>query len=265
MAIVVGGIAHDPDAGMIHLDDGGDALGGAEPEDGHIDRIRHGIAIERDDAERVAGQRQAANLGGAAVQHMKEDALALLHANGFSVAEHAAIDGEGVVADLVAVRHAFGERSFHRRLALIFERLHAGGRRKGVHGHVAAAAEGGLEFFQNEEDFAIVTARLVLRLDVDRSDLSAVLAGGEIGSGAIVRVIEAKARRLRHKGDATLAVRRDERRALFGGAIHIDRDELSVPVQLLGRVGVVEDVDGDGLTFFEAQQRSGELAVVSRG
>ena len=179
---------------MIHLDDGGNALGCAQPEDGNIDGIRHGIAIERNNPEGVTGKREAANLGGAAVQHMKQDALALLHAHGLSVAEHAAVDGEGVVADLVALRHAFGERGFHRRLALFFERLHAGGRRKGVHGHVSAAAEGGLEFFQDEEDFAIVTARLVLGLDVDRSDLSAVLAGGEIGSGAIVRVVEAKAR-----------------------------------------------------------------------
>ena len=137
--------------------------------------------------------------------------------------------------------------------------------RKGVDGHVSAAAEGRLEFFQDEEDLAIVTARLVLRLDVDRSDLAAVLARGEIGSSAIVRVVEAEARGLRHKRDATLAVRRNERRAFFGGAIHVDWHELSVPVQLLGRVGVVEDVDGDALSFLEAKQRSGELAVVSRG
>ena len=28
-AVVVGEVAHDPDAGVVHLDDGGDALGGA--------------------------------------------------------------------------------------------------------------------------------------------------------------------------------------------------------------------------------------------
>ena len=42
-------------------------------------------------------------------------------------------------------------------------------------------------------------------------------------------------------------------------------NELAVPVELLGRVGVVVDVDGDGLAFFEAQQRPGELAVVGGG
>ena len=83
--------------------------------------------------------------------------------------------------------------------------------------------------------------------------MSAVLACGEIGSGAIVGVVEAIARRLRHEGDATLAARGDEWRALFGGAINVDGYELSVPVQLLGRVSVVEDVDGDALTFFEPQ------------
>ena len=29
MAVVVGEVAHDPDAGVVHLNDGGDALGGA--------------------------------------------------------------------------------------------------------------------------------------------------------------------------------------------------------------------------------------------
>ena len=40
-----------------------------------------------------------------------------------------------------------------------------------------------------------------------------------------------------------LPVRRDEGRALLGGAIHVGGHELAVPVQLLGRVGVVENID----------------------
>ncbi len=78
MAVVVGEVAHDPDAGVIHFDDGGDALGGAEPEDGDGGGRGHRIAVERDDLEGVAGQREAANFGGAAVEDVEEDALALL-------------------------------------------------------------------------------------------------------------------------------------------------------------------------------------------
>ncbi len=78
MAVVIGGVAHDPDAGMIHLDDGGDALGGAEPEHGDCRGIGHGVAVECDDLELVAGKREAANFGGAAVEDVEQHALAWL-------------------------------------------------------------------------------------------------------------------------------------------------------------------------------------------
>ena len=63
-----------------------------------------GIAVHGDDGESVTGQREAANLGGAAVEHVEEHALALFYADRFAVAEHSAVDGEGVVADFVTVR-----------------------------------------------------------------------------------------------------------------------------------------------------------------
>lgn len=47
-------------------------------------------------------------------------------------------------------------------------------------------------------------------------------------------------------------------------AFYLDRggDHLAVPVEQFRSVGLVVDVDGDGLTLFEAQERAGELAVV---
>ena len=50
-AVVVVEIAQNPDAGMIHLHDGGDALGGSQPKHRNLRGIRHRIAIERDDFE----------------------------------------------------------------------------------------------------------------------------------------------------------------------------------------------------------------------
>ena len=44
-------------------------------------RIRHGISIQRDDLKGMTGQRQAANLSRASIQDMKQNALALLHAD----------------------------------------------------------------------------------------------------------------------------------------------------------------------------------------
>jgi hypothetical protein len=66
-AIIIGEIAHDPDARMIHFHNGGDTFRRSQPQDRHLRRVRHGIAIERDDLKRVARQCQAANLGSAFV------------------------------------------------------------------------------------------------------------------------------------------------------------------------------------------------------
>ena len=88
------------------------------------------------------------------------------------------------------MRHAFGERSFHGGFAGFLERFVSCGWRQEILSHVATAAESRLEFFQDEKNFAIVPAWIFFRLDVNRSNLAAVLAGREIGAGAIVRVIE---------------------------------------------------------------------------
>jgi hypothetical protein len=53
--IVVVDIAHNPDAGMVHLDDRRDTFGGAEPQHRHVRLPRHRIAIQRDHSENVAG------------------------------------------------------------------------------------------------------------------------------------------------------------------------------------------------------------------
>ena len=58
-------------------------------------------------------------------------------------------------------------------------------------------------------------------------------------------------------------MRRNERRAFFRGAIDIGGNKLPMPMQLLGRVGLVVNVDSDWFTFLEAEQRPRELAVVS--
>ena len=78
-------------------------------------------------------------------------------------------------------------------------------------------------------------------------------------------VIEAKAGRPGHEGDAAHAVRGHEGRAFLGRAVHVARDHLAVPVHQFGRVGVVVNVDDDPLAFLESQQRPRKLPVVQRG
>ena len=120
----------------------------------------------------------------------------------------------------------------------------------------------GCELLHHQEHFAIVSAGIVLRFDVDRSRLTGVRAAVEVAPGRDMRMIETEACGFRHEGDPAHAMRRDERRAFLGGAIHIARDHLPVPVHQLRRVGVVVDIDDDPLPFREAQQRSRKLAVI---
>jgi hypothetical protein len=78
-----------------------------------------------------------------------------------------------------------------------------------------------------------------------------------------VGVIKAKAWGLRNKYNPALAMRRNIGRRLLGRAIHFYRNLLPVPVQLLRHVRVVVNIHGDLLSFLEAKEWSGELAVVA--
>src|SRR5271166_5090241 len=180
---------------------------------------------------------------------MKQHTFVLFDAYGLAVPQHAAVDGERAIANLISVRHALGQRSFHGGLTLLLKLAVASRRREEVHVHVAAAAEGGLELLEREEDFAVVAAGILLRFDVHRANLAAVLPGVEVGAGTVVAVIEAQAGGVRGETYAAFAVRGNPGRTLFSGAVHVGRDLLSMPVQLLGRVGVIEDVDGNRLAF----------------
>src|SRR6266403_2663579 len=135
--------------------------------------IWDGIAIERHNLEGVSGQSETANFSGASIKNMKKDAFARPYADGLAVAEHAAVDGEGCVANFIAVGHAFGERGLHGGLAGSFEFFVWYRRRKKILRHVATLTEGWLKFFQHKKYFAVVVARVVLRLDVQGTYLAA--------------------------------------------------------------------------------------------
>src|SRR5471030_1927981 len=117
-------------------------------------------------------------------------------------------------------------------------------------------------FLEREENLAIVVSRIVLRFDIYRTDRARVLSGGQICPRMDVGVVEAIPGRLGHERNAAASMSGNERRAFFRGAIDIGRKKLPVPMQLLGRVRLVVDVDRELLAFFEAEQRPGELTVV---
>ena len=131
-----------------------------------------------------------------------------------------------------------------------------------VHRHVAALAEGRLELFQHQEDFAVIGAGVVLRLDIDRASLAGIGAAVQIAARHHMRVVEAEARRPWHKGDAAHAMRGDEGTAFLRSAVRIDRDYQAVRVQQFRRIGVVVNIDNGALSFIEAQKRPWKLPVV---
>src|SRR4029077_18342074 len=113
-----------------------------------------------------------------------------------------------------------------------------------------------------KKDFAVVSARLLSRLYVHRPHLSAVLSSREICAGAVVGVIESQACRSGREHNAALAMRRNKRRSLLGGSVNVGRDLLTMPMKLLRRIGVIEQVDCDLLTFLEPKQWPRELSIV---
>ncbi len=121
MTVIVGQVAHDPNTRMIHLNDGGNAFCGSQPQTRYAHRFGERVAIHRDHTEAVSRQSQTANLGRTAIQNVKQHALPLFHPDRLSVTQHVSVDGERIVADLVAVRHPLGEGSVHLALALVLE------------------------------------------------------------------------------------------------------------------------------------------------
>src|SRR5438132_189534 len=138
---------------MIHFDNGRDSFRSSEPEHRHFRSSRNRISVERPNLEGMPRQRQAANLRCATIQYMKEDSLSLLHPHRLAVSQHAPVDREIPVAHFIAVRHAFREGCFHRRFARFFEFFHLRNRRQKILRHVAALAEGRLEFFLVLKEF----------------------------------------------------------------------------------------------------------------
>ena len=112
---------------------------------------------------------------------------------------------------------------------------------------------------RGQENFLIVISRLALRFHVEESELPAELSNIEISLGRHVRVIPARPDRPRLKSVLAAAVRGDDRRSFFLGAIHFGSDELPVPVDKFRHVGVVVHVDGDALAFAKAQDGAREL------
>ena len=201
----------------------------------------------------------------AGVEHVEQHALALLHADRFAVTEHAAVDGEQLVADLVALRSSPVASSSAASAHLL-----AAPRRAAPDSTSIAMSppwlNDGLEFLHHQEHFAVVGAGIVLRLDIDRTGLARV--------GAAVR----DRRRLRHACDRSESRRASGTKAMRRmpcGAMN-GVPSSAAPSTSLGIIwpcqctssGVSVSLCMSTTTRWPSvkpQQRTGKLAVVERG
>ena len=252
--LFVGG-SEDPDAGVVHLDDGVDALAGAE-EDG-FDGLGggDGVAIEGDDLKLVAGEGDAAVLDGAGVEEVEEDALAGFDAEGFAGAEGFVVNGVGHGADFEAIGGGVeggGLLGLGAVAGVVVIVLHVG-------------HEEGLPVAEGEEVLLIVAAGIGGGVDVDEAELAGVGTFVEVGVGHGVGVVPAGAEGFGRELVAAVAAGWDEGGAFFFDSVDVGGDQHAVPVDQLGGVGVVDDVDGEGPALFHPQDWPGGCSVVADG
>ena len=181
----------------------------------------------------MAGEGYPVDVGGAGVQDVEEQALALLDADGFTEAEHLAVDGGDVVG--------------------------------GGHVAVVAALELAVPVMEREKGFGVVGARVVGGFDEERAVESVEEAFGEVVSRVDVGVIPAEAGGVRGESVVGLDAGSDHGRAFFHGTVDIGGKEEAVPVEDLGVRGVVADGDGGGPAVAHADEGTGDLVVVGEG
>ena len=133
-----------------------------------------------------------------------------------------------------------------------------------VHVHHLGGEEG-FPVAEGEEEFLIVVAGVGGGFDIDEAELAGVGALVQVGHGHGVGVVPAGAGGRGRELVGATAVGRDGRRFFFFDAVDLGGNEEAVPVDEFGRVGVVDDVDGDGLAFLHAKDRAGRGTVVADG
>jgi hypothetical protein len=118
---------------------------------------------------------------------------------------------------------------------------------------------------EGEEELLIVVAGIGGGIDVEESELAGVGAAVQIGHRHGVRVVPAGAGWCGCELVSAIAVRGDRRSVFFLDSVDFGGNEETVPVDEFGRVGVVDDVDGDWLALLHAEDGAGRGSVVTDG
>src|SRR5215475_8150379 len=170
---------------------------------------------------------------------MKQNALAGFHSDRLAVTEGFVVERSSAIHDFQAVVR-------RRPLSDI---LHA--------------YELRLPLMRREKNFLIIVAGIALRLDIEETKLSRVKAAAQIFAGKGVGVVPPASGRLRRERIFLRGAWSNHRCSLFHGAVHFRWNIKAMPVHKLRNIGVVSDVDGDLLSFFDAKQRTGRAAIIA--
>src|SRR5262245_63456941 len=107
-----------------------------------------------------------------------------------------------------------------------------------------------------KKNFLIIIAWIVLRLDVEETELSRVKASAQIFAGKGMSVIPAAPARLRNERVLARASGGNHRRAFFHRAVHLRRHVKSMPRHQLGHVAIVCYLVDDYMPFLYVHHRS---------
>src|SRR6202022_2963207 len=102
-------------------------------------------------------------------------------------------------------------------------------------------------------------------LYIDECELSGVCAAVQVSHRHYVCMDKAGAGGLRRQLISNMAVGRDLKTLLFGGAVYGCRDYLAMPVNELGSIRIVEQLDRNRDAFAQADEWAGDGSVVSNG
>src|SRR6516225_12477388 len=108
---------------------------------------------------------------------------------------------------------------------------------------------------RRDTDFLVIISRVLGWLDNRETKLAGEAGPAQVPTGHGVRVIPAGACRFRRKAIAPMTMGGNCRRPFFNGSVYGRWDVLAVPVDRLGDVRFVEDVECNRLPFLEPEDR----------
>src|SRR5262249_24949965 len=201
----------------------------------------HRIPIEGDHGETMPWKRERYVLGRTGIEQPKQRALAFTYADRLAVSEHPVVERSRCVEHLEAVVR-------RRSLADV---LHAHPPRLPVMG--------------GKQDLLVVTAGIIRRLDDEKTKKARIETEREIRPGRVVAVVPPRPGWLRGECVALRRAVLHDRGSFLHGAVGGGWDVEAMPMDDIVDVGVVADVDGDLLTFAQAQFRARDGAIIGEG